>query len=61
MLGMLEIMSAWQISKLSPKKIQAQGGSLKGCEEKKIDKDNKIITHYSKIKLGKQLCGQVNE
>lgn len=52
-LGRYEIMSAQQISKLSWKKIQAQGGSLKCCEEKKMDKENKIIIHYSKISLGK--------
>jgi len=44
------MMSAQQISKLSWKKLQAQGGSLKYCEEKKMDKENnKIIIRCSKI------------
>lgn len=47
---------------MSQKNFQAQGGSVKSYEEKKMDKDNKTMMHYSKVSLGKKkLCEQVSE
>lgn len=53
-LGRYEIMLAYEISKLGLKNFQAQGESAKSWEEKKMDKDNKIMMHYSKVSLGKK-------
>lgn len=39
---------------LSQKNFQAQGGSAKSYEEKKMDKDNKIMMNYCKVSLGKK-------
>lgn len=53
-LGRYEIMSAQETSKLSQKNSQAQGGSAKSYEEKKMGKDDKIMMHYCKVSLGEK-------